>query len=559
MKIKKIEFKNFTSYGNRVQTIELTDSGFYLVLGENGWGKSTISDVIKFILYGTLGPNGRKLKDIPNRINGGAWGKITLETNQGKLVEVERGLEPTTISLVIDGEPYKKAGTKGPSDYLADELLEIPFHIFNNIISLSVNDFKSFLSMDAESKRKIIDKLFGFHIINMMREILKEQLSQLKRLLDDASVKTASAQRSIDESNRELESLLAKIQEKNVELIEKTTADLDKYRKLFEMHNNKQAEFTTKERLFKKDFEQALSEVNRLRSIIEAKKQQLQFYTRNDVCPTCGSDLHSSHGAIERKTTYQTDLDAAVAAQTTANEALAAVRSRESEIEAERHTILEKGSKIRSGIDQLTRTLQSLTADGPKDEQADSIRAIIARLEDQLTESTQARAQTQERINWLKLLDDTLSDKGVKQLALKAAVVPLNNEITQLMLDMHMEHSLYFDEEFDAHVTHLGEEIAIPSLSTGERKKVDFVALIALIRLMKTRYPGVNLLFLDEIFSSIDSGGIQSILKVLNKSCQDLSLNVFVISHNPLPREVFDFVVNIDKRNGFSTLSVEAA
>ena len=144
-------------------------------------------------------------------------------------------------------------------------------------------------------------------------------------------------------------------------------------------------------------------------------------------------------------------------------------------------------------------------------------------------------------------------------MALKAAVAPLNSEIGKLMGEMHMEHSLFFDEDFDAHVTHLGEEVAIPSLSTGERKKVDFVALVALIRLMKMRYPGVNLLFLDEIFSSIDQDGIHSILQVLHRSCKELLLNVFVISHNPLPREVFDFVVNVDKRNGFSSLSVEVA
>ena len=278
MRIKEIEFKNFTSYGSRLQKITLTDQGFYQVVGENGWGKSTISDVIKYVLYGTLGKDGRKLKDIPNRINGAAWGKITLETNQGKQVIVERGIDPSFINLTVDGQPYDRANKKGPSDYLADELLEIPFHIFDNIISLSVNDFKSFLNMDADSKRKIIDKLFGFAVINLMREILKEQLSQLKRILDDANIKMDSSKHSVEQSNAELENLLSKIKEKNVELIEKTQTDLTKYRKLFEVHSEKQLEFTQKERTYRKELESAISQVNTWRAEAETARRQISFY-----------------------------------------------------------------------------------------------------------------------------------------------------------------------------------------------------------------------------------------------------------------------------------------
>ena len=40
MKIKKVEFKNFASYGNRLQVIDFEEgkSNLYLVLGGNGAG-----------------------------------------------------------------------------------------------------------------------------------------------------------------------------------------------------------------------------------------------------------------------------------------------------------------------------------------------------------------------------------------------------------------------------------------------------------------------------------------------------------------------------------------
>jgi len=47
MKIKKIEFKNINSYGNNIQTINIFDNnGLILLYGDNGFGKSTIKQVI---------------------------------------------------------------------------------------------------------------------------------------------------------------------------------------------------------------------------------------------------------------------------------------------------------------------------------------------------------------------------------------------------------------------------------------------------------------------------------------------------------------------------------
>ena len=123
MKIKKIEWRNVASYGNKIQKLELPDSaGLIQVVGENGVGKSTISDVITFGLYGKL--EGKKLKDIPNRSNGSAWMKIEFEED-GKNYEVERGLDPTIFQLSIDGIPYDRAGQRNVQDFLFLFLLMI--------------------------------------------------------------------------------------------------------------------------------------------------------------------------------------------------------------------------------------------------------------------------------------------------------------------------------------------------------------------------------------------------------------------------------------------------
>jgi len=56
MRILRIHFKNFASYGNKIQKIEFSEeeSFLWLIKGANGAGKSTIANVIKFLLYGKV-------------------------------------------------------------------------------------------------------------------------------------------------------------------------------------------------------------------------------------------------------------------------------------------------------------------------------------------------------------------------------------------------------------------------------------------------------------------------------------------------------------------------
>jgi len=125
------------------------------------------------------------------------------------------------------------------------------------------------------------------------------------------------------------------------------------------------------------------------------------------------------------------------------------------------------------------------------------------------------------------------------------------------MNSLHLPYTVTFDEDFNASVVHMGEEISTSTLSTGEMKKVDFAVLLSVIKLMKIRFSSINLLFLDEIFSSVDPDGVYTILNTLRKICDDLGLNVFVINHAPMPTEIFDYKMEIQKRNNFSDLLIE--
>lgn len=552
MKIKKIEWRNFSSYGNRIQSLDLAgQQSLYQIVGENGAGKSTISQVITFGLYGKI--EGKKLKDIPNRINGNAWVRITLD-HQSSEVIVERGLDPNIFRIFLDGKEFDQAGNRTVQDFLTEDILGIPFYVFNNTISLSVNDFKSFLKMSVSDKRAIIDKIFGFNILNQMREILKSELKRLKESIDTLIGKKSSLELSIKNTQDEIENLLAILESQTAESDGELEKNLETFSGLKKLHDEKYTEF-------KKSYSDLLQQSNQITSLLYETESQLREATHklklydSNKCPTCSSALDSEfHQGIKNSLS---------ASKQQLEKDITEIKTQKNELDTEKEkhqetnqTFLEKGAKINSKIQQIQEQIQEYNKKLPS-AQTESLERIMSTFESEKTSIEETLIKNEERQFWMKSIDEILGEKGVKQMAIRTILPSLNSEISNLLAKMNLQHQVIFDEEFNAQIYHMGIEIPVQTLSTGEMKKIDFIVLISILKLMKMKFNSINLLFLDELFSSVDPDGVHSILSILKSISTDLGLNIFVINHAPMPHEIFDLKLDITKKNNFSSISVE--
>ncbi len=552
MKIKKIEWRNVASYGNKIQVLDLPEpTGLIQVVGENGVGKSTISDVITFGLYGKL--EGKKLKDIPNRSNKSAWMRISFEQD-GREYTVERGLDPAVFELSIDGVVYDRAGQKNVQDFLSDDILKIPYYVFNNTISLSINDFKSFLKMSSSDKKMIIDKIFGFYILNEMRDILKEEYKNIKSLIDRVGGEITATGKSIHNSQKELEELQKRLVENAGSEIDETKSKLDSYNELLKIHTDKIRDFRRKETDVQKAVNQAYEKYSDALAKIKSLDSRISLYN-SEKCPTCSSDLSTDF----HKNVFDDLSNQRISLKEESvkmKEAYDSAKKLQSDIGVIKNDLFSKGGKIESGIRTLEDKLKNLQT-GKNNDQVTSIRKLLNTATEELSVFNQEKSKLEDKQAWIKTIDDVLSEKGVKQLAIKSILPSLNKEILNTLLSLHLPYKVVFNEEFNAQIFHMGEEISCQTLSTGEMKKVDFAVLVAIIKLMKIRFSSVNILFLDEIFSSVDPDGVYSILGTLRKLCDDLGMNIFVINHAPMPTEIFDHKIEIYKKNNFSDLTFE--
>lgn len=553
MRIVKVEWKNFASYGNRKQELDLSQNpALFQVVGENGAGKTSISQAIVFALYGKV--EGKKLKDLSNRINGNAWTRVTLD-HYGTEVVVERGLDPNLFSLKVGGKEYDKAGIRSVQDYLVEDILGIPYYVFCNTILISANDFKSFIRMTPSDKRSIVDKIFGFHILNQMRDILKTESKSLKESLDQITGRIWSLESSLTSSLNEMESLSEVIKDEYEQKSQSLEKSLSTFRDLDRLHGEKMADLKREEVELSRKLKELNGFLVQNRTELGHLRERLEIFDQ-DQCPTCGAHLQGDfHHSLQHELEEQSSSIEQKIGEI--QEQLDPLYKKEIELRQIRSDLQEKGVKIRSKIGLIDHELTSLNPGVRNDAQTAAIQRIVESLQTEKDSLVKEKFKKEEKQDWIKTLDEVLGERGVKQMAIRTVLPSLNTEIMTLLQNMNLPYQVVFDEEFNATLYHMGMEVPSQTLSMGEMKKVDFVVLIAIMKLMKMKFSNINLLFLDEIFSSVDGEGVYSIVNILKGLTQEMGLNIFVINHAPMPHEIFDRKIEIVKKSNFSSLSVD--
>ena len=553
MKIKKVEFKNFASYGNRLQVIDFEEdkSNLYLVLGGNGAGKSTLAKVITYMCYGKV--EGSTLKDLPNRVNGELYGRIWLES-KGNKIEIERGINPGVFNVKINGSEYDVAGKVNLQDFLETEIYEIPYHVFKNVIILSVNDFKSFITMSPYDKKRIIDKIFGFSIINEMAESVKEKrkgiIEEIRTYEDEIRTLNESIG-SVYDKIEQIELLTAEKDKSKVKKLKEDLISLNENRKKLNTFTQ-----TTKLKLeeLDKDSRKKATDHSSLNHQISNVKKDLKLF-ENSTCPTCTAPLTSDFHLDIKKEKEKSLI--------TLTKQFEVIKTQYEEAESKLTDLRTKGRQIHVKAGQLETQMESIKdklielSEKDESDSSTNLKQLVKDFNIRKTEKSTGKLKSEADDFYLTILENLMGEDGIKNLAVRSILPSFNNHILLMGREMGIPFGIRFNEKFYCTLHHLGTEISAKTLSTGEKKKVDFVIIMALMKMIKVRFPSLNILFLDEIFSSIDSDGVYHIINILHDTIQDIGLNTFVINHTVLPSEYFDKKLEITKDAGFSEFTIE--
>lgn len=560
MKLKNIQWRNIGPYGNKLQKMDFDEEGgLWMVLGKNGHGKSFVVNLPKILYYGRL--DGFRKEEIANRLNKHGWVKGEIETSPGTLVTIERNISPQDLKVYKyhqgeqpdENNDIGKAGIQNYQDYIDLEVTGLPYNIFSNIISLSVNDFKSFISMTPSDKRIIIDKLFAMEIINKMNDMVRKDLREAKINIDLYDREIASLNSSIKGAIKELEKLKTKVQEDNSNKIKEIAKKMKELKPKFEKAQQQLASFKEKEKEIKKAKEAYLNQKRNLETDIQSVKKKIDLYNQ-DKCPTCETPFSEKRFSLlkenlsekytEKNTSYQDLISSANKYDETLNKISESIDK-----------INDFMIQARSGYNTLASKLRELQQSKP--EEFASIENIISKNTITIKKKEEEKVNQDSKYQYLAILEVLYSDSGVKKKILESYLPTLNKEIEFTLSELHFPYSLKFNSDFEPQLEHLGIDINVETLSTGEKKRVDLAVLISIIRMLKRKYPALNIFMLDEVLSSIDGDGIYDIIGLLQRTAKEMKMNIFIINHSPLPVEYFSYRIEIQKNAGFSDLTVE--
>lgn len=556
MKILKLEWRNIFSYGDDITSIDFGDEGkLWQLSGKSGAGKSSLLAIPKLLLFGkTEGSDGKpvSVNEVANRINKKGWIRGTISKGNDVYV-VERTFSPSGLTIYKNEENLDMAGLKNMQGIIDSEILDgMPYHIFANVMTLSLNNFKSFISMSPADKRLIIDKIFSLEIINKVYELVKKDKKELGNSINISNSQIYSLNQTIRTSEAELASLSEKKDDNSQAQLDEIKNKLEKVAELYNSQNEIYADLY-------KQYTDVMTAENQLNQLINQENIEIRQINQKitlfneDKCPTCGTPFNSDefqHLRDELNENLVKHQEAVDGYKTQ----ISSMSETKSTIYSNLSMVQDNINKINAKKNELLVSYQSIEAAAKMVSETSSIQKIIDSTTESKAKLEETIKESNEQMKLLDVMETMYSADGIKQTMMSNYIPTLNKEIEETLSFLGFPYSLTFDNNFDPHLQHLSIDIKPQSLSTGEHKKVDLTVLCSLLKMLKRKYPQINLVCLDEAVSSLDYESSAEIIKYLREISSSMNMNIFIVSHTQLDENLFDEHLYVEKQAEYSVL-----
>ena len=558
MKIVKLQWRNIFSYGDDITEIEFSDEGkLWQLSGKSGSGKSSLLSIPKLLLFGkTEGGDGKPvdMADVSNWLNKKGWICGTILKNNDTYI-IERTFSPSSLTITKNGEPLDKAGVKNMQGIIDTEILDnMPYNIFANVMSLSLNNFKSFISMSPADKRLIIDKIFSLEIINKVYELVRKDMKDLGNSINISNSQIYSLDQTIKTSQAELDNLNNSESTDNVkDKLGEIQQKLLKVDALYHQQNILYTQmYNTYNDTYKID-QQIVTAINSENFEIGNINKKINLFNQ-DKCPTCGTSFASDEfknikeDLLRQLKERQDTLSSYTQKHNELLEQLNMINAQMQEVQV-------NIQKINDKRNELTKEYTRIEASSSISQESVAIQNIINQTNKTKSDLEKSIVEANEKMKMLEIIETMYSADGIKQTMMNNYIPTLNEEIADTLNFLGFPYSLEFDNNFDPHMQYLGRNIKPKSLSIGEHKKVDLTVLCSLLKMIKRKYPQINLVCLDETVSSLDYESSTEIIKYLKEISKEMNLNIFIVSHTMLDENLFDEHILVEKNAEYSVLT----
>lgn len=576
MIIKSISLKNFKSFGNNKQFVNFntTNGELILITAQNGAGKTSFQQSFDFSLFGIVrGKNGKRVPQsiLPNRVNKNLETEIEFINNFSDNIRIQRNLEPNLAKIFINEiDETKKFKILKKED--RDKIIGFDFETYKSFISMSVSDFANFIDLTPDEKRNIINKIFNLQDLDSYLTLTNGLIKQT----NEEKIKYET----IIEANKET----IKTLNQNIISIKRSgEIDKDKEIKKLEDEKNSKREPYLKLKNDIESFNKKLIDIENQRLDLENQKnildeqlietkielrniqEKLKIY-ESGICPLCNTDLKDEkhlHDLSNINSDYLKYREKLENMENSKNELILKL----TQISNQKTSFINQRNNAKIKLNNLTYELKIIVKKISEIRQIKpniSVDEISKNIEDLKNKNNENYNKINEIENTRIIyeeLKEVFSNKGVRKNIIKNIIKPINVYLKEILDDLNSLYNIKIDEEFNVNIyERLTNEVHPESLSMGESKKINIAIALSYLKLI-LKFRKLNILFLDEVFSSMEPENVEYALKILKKFSKEFNLNIIILDpkvyftdDSNFGYNYFDRILKISKKMSFSII-----
>lgn len=577
--IKRIEFRNFRSYGRNHTTIDFTKPGTTAITARNdnggttnGFGKTSLLHCLTWLMYDQVIDEVNKDELINNVNKSDLWGELTFSVDADEYIirrwrKGGKSRRENGVQLIIEGEDKTPASVDSTNEKIV-EIVGIDFELFSRIVVYSASNRSFFelphTSASGANQTSMIEQLFNLQILSEKADTLKQRIKETKEevklqtaLIQQATEHVESHATLLQKTQHRIDTWSSGMTDRRAQI----TADLQlvdtvDYNSERDKHNEL-AELRAKRITVLEETKQADENRTRIIDNIDKLKSELADL-QTSVCPYCKQQYNDAAHKTEHVTKELNRLLTTLSQIDEIIESLAA--------ELNQIVLDSQALKRTLTIDNIDRLFELRS-------QYSELQAALAELDRQTNPHIETLAELKQhaptppsydKINELTSLDEhqqlllkllTKKDSFVRKALLHQNIPLLNEQLAKYLTELGLPHVVMFNPNLTASIKHFGRELTYGQLSAGQKARVNFALSLAFGDMLQILHRRINIQLFDEVLDlGLCNHGIVAASKLLRRKAKDENLSIFIISHREEVQNAFDNTITVVMSDGFSVI-----
>lgn len=576
--IDRVEFRNFFSFGNIWEELELK-RGINLVMGPNGSGKTSLLESVLVGLYGKSSRNLNK-EDVVNKTNQKHCEiKVTFQNNQGDEMRMERGVKPSYLRCYKNGELQpQEADLRIYQSRLENFLLSCDYRTWMNLqfISLDKNKTQPFLGLGRPQKRDFLEHILDLTLFKDVYTVIQNKLKIFEKKIAVHEMEMELYSRNIQENRKHLQNLTAtykQLKEGKDDRIADLESNLKRVKTNLEKKENKRVEVKDKlldmEKLKRENIESSRilnKDIIVCNTTIKNKKKHMKEMEEAEECPWCfqGIDKKTQKTIMVKLTKETKERNRKIFRLEKEQEKIdKRISTFSDRMERQLQDLYKIENKIgifkdrERGLNYHRREIERYSIEELEEQLMDlqeSGRIYIA----QLKSAEKKREMMEKYIRYFSYIRVLIGDENVKCFAI-SKIRPWLNKITNEYLErVGADYQIYFDENLDENFKLRNrEDFKYENFSGGEMKRLDLIMIFTFQDILENlRGYYCDLMIFDEfIDSNLDADGKKKIMDIIKIKQKTKDLKVYIITHSTdISADDFSGFYKVGKRDHFSQI-----